>query len=150
YNPVFLAHLLLGPDTAQLFVAPGKIHADLAARLSRDGIALRPYDEAPQALAHLPQGDVLLLDPARVTVGLVQAASVSMRHAPNPTQLLKACKTEAESRHVRQAMEQDGAALCEFFAWFEAAQGREPITELTIDERITAARARRPHFVCPS
>ena len=44
-------------------------------------------------------------------------------------------------------MEQDGAALCEFFAWLESAWGRERITELTIDERLTAARARRPGFV---
>jgi Xaa-Pro aminopeptidase len=47
-------------------------------------------------------------------------------------------------------MEQDGAALAEFFAWFESALGAEPITELTIDEQITAARARRPGFVSPS
>ncbi len=47
-------------------------------------------------------------------------------------------------------MEQDGAALCEFFSWLEGALGKETITELTIDEHITAARARRPGFVCPS
>jgi Xaa-Pro aminopeptidase len=50
-------------------------------------------------------------------------------------------------------MEQDGAALCEFFAWLEATLAdpqRAPLTELTIDERITAARARRPGFVSPS
>jgi Xaa-Pro aminopeptidase len=47
-------------------------------------------------------------------------------------------------------MAEDGAALCEFYAWFEAALGRERITELTIDERITAARARRRGFVGPS
>ena len=41
-------------------------------------------------------------------------------------------------------------ALCEFFAWFEGALGNERITELTIDEQITAARARRPEYVCPS
>ena len=30
------------------------------------------------------------------------------------------------------------------------ARGKERITELTIDEQITAARARRPGYVCPS
>lgn len=44
-------------------------------------------------------------------------------------------------------MEQDGAALCEFFAWFEANLGQEVITELTVDEQLSAARARRPNFV---
>jgi len=43
-------------------------------------------------------------------------------------------------------MEQDGAALAEFFAWFESALGRETITELTIDEKLSAARARRAGF----
>jgi Xaa-Pro aminopeptidase len=47
-------------------------------------------------------------------------------------------------------MEQDGAALAGFFAWFEGALGHETITELTIDEHVTAARARRPGYVCPS
>jgi Xaa-Pro aminopeptidase len=44
-------------------------------------------------------------------------------------------------------MAEDGAAMCEFYAWFEAALGGERITELTIDERLSAARARRPGFV---
>jgi len=45
-------------------------------------------------------------------------------------------------------MRQDGAAMCEFYAAFEAALAHgEPMTELTIDERLSAARARRPGFV---
>jgi Xaa-Pro aminopeptidase len=47
-------------------------------------------------------------------------------------------------------MEQDGAALCEFFSWFEDRLGKERITELSIDEHITAARARQPHFMSAS
>jgi Xaa-Pro aminopeptidase len=70
--------------------------------------------------------------------------------AINPSTLAKSRKTEAEAGNIRQAMEQDGAALAEFFAWFEAALGRETITELTIDEKVTAARALRPGYVCPS
>ncbi|MET5020959.1 M24 family metallopeptidase, partial [Burkholderia pseudomallei] len=59
-------------------------------------------------------------------------------------------QTPAEIEHVRATMEHDGAALAEVFAWFERALGREPITELTIDEQLTAARARRPGEVSPS
>ena len=42
-----------------------------------------------------------------------------------------------------EAMAEDGAAMCEFYAWFEAALGHERITELTVDEQLSAARARR-------
>jgi Xaa-Pro aminopeptidase len=73
--------------------------------------------------------------------------------AVNPTTFAKSRKLEAEAGHVRAAMEQDGAALCEFFAWLEstlADANREPLDEVAIDEHITAARARRPGFVSPS
>ena len=42
-------------------------------------------------------------------------------------------------------MIEDGAAMCEFYAWFEAAladPATTPITELTIDEKLAEARAR--------
>ncbi|SCK30028.1 aminopeptidase P family protein [Vogesella sp. LIG4] len=152
YNPVFIAHLLLGQDRATLFVGGGKIDAALAAELAADGILLADYAGAKAALAALPTGSRLLLDPRRITLGLRQAVPVQVQISEqiNPSTLLKSRKTADEAAHVRQAMELDGAALAEFFAWFEANVGRSAISELTIDEQITAARARRPGFVCPS
>lgn len=153
YNPVFLAHLLVGPSELVLFVGEGKIAPALAARLAADGVRIAPYDEAKAALAALPTGGTLLLDPGRVTLGVVAAvpSPVKVVEAANPTVLFKACKTAAEIAHVRAAMEQDGAALAELFAWFEGAIARgERISELTIDEQACAARRRRPGFVGPS
>jgi len=151
YNPVFLAHALVGCETVRLFVDAAKLPAALRTELAADGIAIEPYEDIAAALACLPEGERLLIDPARATVGLLDSAAyVDKVEGINPVHLLKSRKNEAEIVNVRQTMEQDGAALCEFFAWFEAAVGQEHITELTIDERITAARARRPGFVSPS
>ncbi|CAG4918876.1 aminopeptidase P family protein [Paraburkholderia saeva] len=149
YNPVFVAHALIGLDGASLFVADGKVPQALADALARDGIQVKPYAGAADALAALPSGSTLLIDPRRITFGLLQAvpSNVKIVEAVNPSTFLKSRKTPAEAEHVRATMEQDGAALAEFFAWFEGALGRETITELTIDERLTAARARRPGFV---
>jgi Xaa-Pro aminopeptidase len=153
FNPVFLAHLLIGPDDARLFIAPGKIPAPLQARLQADGVRLLDYSEAAAALGALAPGQSLLVDPRRVTYAMVHAVApgVHVVEQINPTTVLKSRKTDAELANVRRAMEQDGAALCEFLCWLEAAlERRERITELTIDERITAERARRPGFVSPS
>ncbi|WP_321789141.1 aminopeptidase P family protein [Paraburkholderia sp. J94] len=149
YNPVFVAHALIGPDDATLFVADGKVSADLAQSLARDKVRVAPYADAAKALAALPAEAALLVDPRRVTYGLLQAVAkaVKLVESVNPSTFFKSRKTAAEAEHVRATMEQDGAALAEFFAWFEAAQGRETITELTIDEQLTAARKRRPGFV---
>ncbi|MBC8748985.1 MULTISPECIES: aminopeptidase P family protein [Paraburkholderia] len=149
YNPVFVAHALIGVESVSLFIADGKVSAALAEVLARDGISVEPYAKAAEALAALPAGSTLLIDPRRITYGLLEAvpSAVKVVEAVNPSTFLKSCKTAADVAHVRGTMEQDGAALAEFFAWFESALGRERITELTIDERLTAARARRPGFV---
>ena len=149
YNPVFLAHLLIGPQRATLFVAAGKVDEALAARLAADGIDLADYAEAAPALAALPADAVLLVDPKRITLGLREAvpAIVQVVEAINPSTLAKSRKTPAEAAFIREAMEKDGAAMCRFYAWLEAALGREAISELTIDERLTAERAREDGFV---
>lgn len=151
YNPVFLAHAIVGQDNVQLFIDPDKVPDDVVRMLNNDGVRISAYDDVKNALAGLPAQDTVLLDPARITMALWQQLQHLRRvESLNPSQLLKARKNSAEISNVRRTMESDGAALCEFFAWFEAAQGGETITELTIDEKITQARARQPHFVSPS
>ena len=153
YNPVFIAHALIGPQRTTLFVGEGKVPPPLADRLEGEGVDVRPYEWTASALANLPRTAALLLDPKRITFGLrgKVPAHVRIVEQINPSTLAKSRKTAAEAAHVRRAMEQDGAALAEFFAWLEPALARgERITELTIDDRITAVRAVRPGFVSPS
>lgn len=149
YNPVFLAHALIGADLVRLYVAAGKIATDLADRLAADGVVLRDYAALATDLAALDDGVRLLIDPARVTAGtLSHAPQARLIEAINPSQLLKSVKNAAEAANIREAMAQDGAALCEFFAWFEAALATgDPITEIDVDTRLSAARAGRPGFV---
>ena len=149
YNPVFLAFALISQQQAILFVGQDKVDAHLRQVLAVDGIEVRDYSEAGNALAAVPVGARLLVDPARVTCGLLGnlAAEVVLVEGLNPTTLSKSCKRDDDLVHIRHVMEQDGAALCEFFAWFEANLRQEVITELTVDEQLSAARARRPNFV---
>ena len=150
YNPVFLAHLLLDATGGRLFIDAAKIDVALRAELTADGIALAPYEQAAAALAALSAKDTLLLDPKRVTLGFTQAVDSNCRvvEAINPSTLLKSRKTAEEAAFVREAMIEDGAAMCEFYAEFEAALTHgERISELDIDARLSAARARRPGFV---
>ncbi|MFI8558760.1 aminopeptidase P family protein [Pseudomonas putida] len=149
YNPVFIAFALISQTQAVLFVGSGKLDEHLRQLLAADGIEVRDYGQVDAALAALAPSSRLLVDPARVTCGVLQSldAQVALIEGLNPTTLSKSCKGEEELVHIRQVMEQDGAALCEFFAWFEAQLGKQVITELTIDEQLSAARARRPGFV---
>jgi Xaa-Pro aminopeptidase len=157
YNPVFLAHLLIDAQGATLFVGAGKVDAALAAALAADGLRVADYAQAGAALGALPAASTLLVDPRRVTHGLRERVAPGVRvvEAINPSTLAKSRKTADEAAHIRRAMEQDGAAMCEFYAAFEALLARQragdasggPITELTVDELLSGARARRPGFV---
>lgn len=152
YNPVFIAHALVGQTQATLFIKTDKVPDHIRTALNADGIQIEDYDHAATALAALPADSRLLIDPRRVTFGFRQQvpASVTVVEAINPTVLAKSRKTEQEAAFVRKAMEQDGAALCEFFSWLELNLGKQTITELTIDEQVCAARAKQAHYISPS
>ena len=152
YNPVFISFALIGPDSVSLFVASQKINASLRSLLEQQGITLHEYTRIGTALRNVPKDARLLIDPARVTCGLLDYldSEVTLVEGLNPTTLFKSQKSAADTQHIRHAMEQDGAALCEFFAWLDTALGKEAVSELTIDERLSAARARRPGYVSQS
>ena len=157
YNPVFLAHALLDARQAVLYIAEGKVSPALQAVLAADGVRVEPYDRAGSALAALPGSARLLIDPRRITLGFRRCVrdgpgeGVRVIEAINPSTLRKSRKSAAEASHIREAMAQDGAAMCTFYAWFEQAladpawQGR--LTELTVDEQLSAARSNRAGFV---
>jgi Xaa-Pro aminopeptidase len=150
YNPVFLAHLLIDATKATLFVGAGKVDATLAKALAADGITLADYAGAAPALAALPPGATLLVDPKRITLAFREQvpATVKVIEAINPSTLAKSRKTADEAAHIREAMIEDGAAMCCFYAWFEAALARgERITEISIDEKLSGERAKRQGFV---
>lgn len=148
YNPVFLSYLLIGPDQAFLFVDSEKLSAGIQEALALDGVQVQGYTELLSFMRALPASMPILLDMARTTAWAAQlAAHLKVVEYINPAQLLKSCKTDAELAHVRETMEKDGAALCEFFAWFEQ---QSDVNELDVDEHICAARARQQGFVSPS
>jgi Xaa-Pro aminopeptidase len=155
FNPVFLAHALIDSERATLFVGADKIPDALRDTLLADGVYLAPYADAAASLQALRAGSTVLLDPRRVTAGMRAAVAEGVRvvEAINPTTFAKSRKSAEEAAHVRAAMEQDGAALCGFYADLEATLNdphRAPLDEVAIDTRITAARARRPGFVSAS
>lgn len=152
YNPVFVSFALISQGQATLFVALSKVDDSVRMALEADGVQLRDYAQVGAALAAIAPGAVLLIDPARVTSGLLANLDpqVQLLEGINPTVMSKSRKSEVDLVHIREVMAQDGAALCEFFAAFEAELGRSPLTEVSVDTLLGAARARRPGYVSPS
>ena len=153
YNPVFLAHMLIDANKATLFIDNNKVSADIEKALNDSGITLADYDAVQEALGTLTPEDLLLLDPSKVAVGTLSQMGddIGFIEQMAPSTLLKSVKSDADIDHVREAMRQDGAALCEFFAAFEQrlADG-ERLSELDVDSMLIEVRSQQPHYVSPS
>ena len=153
YNPVFLSHLLIDAKYATLFINKDKVSADIERLLNDNGFILADYEGIAEALGALTPEDVLLLDPSKVAVGTLSKMvdDVGFIEQMAPSSLLKSVKSDADIDHVREAMRQDGAALCEFFADFEQrlANG-ERLSELDVDSMLIDVRSKQPHYVSPS
>ena len=153
YNPVFLAHMLISENDATLFIDNNKVSSEIAQSLKDSGIAIADYEAVQDALGTITADDLLLLDPSKVAVGTLSkmADGVGFIEQMAPSTLLKSVKSDADIDHVREAMRQDGAALCEFFATFEQrlADG-ERLSELDVDSMLIEIRSQQPHYVSPS
>lgn len=153
YNPVFLAHLLIGPESATVFVDENKVPLLLRMKLQAEGFALQPYADIGPHLARF-ENTRFLLDPKRISEGLRQCinANVQIIEAINPSTVMKARKTAEELEQIRATMVLDGVAMVQFLCWLDNTLERNNthITELTIDEHLSACRAQQAGYVSAS
>jgi len=142
YNPLFVAHAVIGPKEAALFIDPAKMPEDIRRKLTRDGVQVLPYTSVTAYLGKLPLGASILIDPKRVSQNLPGAfpGGVKVLEGVNVTTWLKACKTPAEAAHTRNTMVKDGVALTKFFYWLAHTVGKQAVTELDAEARLHALR----------
>lgn len=150
FNPVFLAHLLISADGATLFVNEQKLTNSAKTALTLANVNIRPYTDVAGALQDIE--GTLLIDPNKVAVGTLSLFyKGNIKCAINPSTLLKAIKSPQDIEHIRQAMIQDGVALCEFFAELDErlSQG-EMVSELDVADRLVYHRSQQDYYVSPS
>ena len=129
YNPVFLAHLLIARRRApRCSSAPARSTPRCRPRWPPTASRWPTTPPPAPALAALPRDAVLLVDPRRITLGFREQVADGVRviESINPSTLAKSRKSADELAFVREAMAQDGAAMCAFYAWFDQATARRP------------------------
>lgn len=151
FNPVFLSHLLISENQAILFVDKKKLDSTTLALLEQAGINIVDYHDTAKILTSL--SGTLLIDPAKVAVSILNQLpnDICIIEQINPSTLLKSIKSEQEIQHIREAMIQDGIALCGFFAEFEQRMNDGiRTTEIDVDTMLLKHRGRRPKFISHS
>lgn len=145
YNPVFLAYFLVdlrGDNTYTLFTHCETLTPEAEAQLEKAGIRCLPYAEIADAAKGL--GKRLHIDPALATLTLCNGEE---RHFSSPIAQWRAEKNPAECEGFRQAMLRDGVALVKFHRWLDERMAHgEEVTEISLDEKLTALRAEGEGF----
>ncbi|MBC2664381.1 aminopeptidase P family protein [Novosphingobium flavum] len=137
-TPVTLSFVIAHADgTADLFIAPEKVTAELSAHLG-NAVRLRPRADFESALAALA-GQKVAVDPERSVSAIfsaLQAAGADIAERTDPVVLPKAVKNAAEQAGHRAAQARDGAAVARFLHWLEQEGPSGAVTELSAAERL--------------
>lgn len=145
-TPVALSYVVLRADgTAELFIAPEKVTADLVKHLG-NAVGVRPRDEFQPALAELA-GQTVALDPAHAVAGIFQSlerAGAKVVRAADPTVLAKAIKNPAEQQGHREAQARDGVAIVRFLRWLSIEAPGGGVDELTAAAKLRELRGLDP------
>ena len=145
-NPVFVSYLLIASDKATLFVNEQKLPAEVKGYLSQAGVSIAPYDSIQKGLRDYFEYNILL-DPDETSYTLMNAVDkkrIIRQKSPIPS--MKAVKNESEIKGFHSAMMRDGIAMTQFLYWLDTHIGKEPVTELTVSEKLYQLRSKQPLF----
>jgi len=149
YNPVVLSFALINQDHAKLFIDPDKLTEADKESLLKSGVEVYAYAEIENALAQIPAGKRILIDPKRNCFAYAKLLPVSVMiiKDTNPSTQLKAIKNNVELANTRIAMRKDGVAITKFLKWLADNIGKIQITELSAAAALRGFRAEQEGFV---
>ncbi len=152
FNPLFLAHAIITPARAALFLDSSRLTDD--ARRALANIAdILPYDQFEPALLDTPAQrwwiDELHTS-ARTANILLNAGRRIVERARSPIFAAKARKNPAELAASRLAHLRDACALIQTLRWFERESPSGNLTELDVANRLESDRRAQPDYLSHS
>lgn len=145
-NPVFVSYLLIGPDTATLYINKVKLQNGVEEYLCKHGVSIDDYQNVKSGVKKY-EGFSLLLDPEETSYSVFKAVGdVDVVCQTSPVPYMKAVKNDAEIKGYRSAMLKDGIAMVKFLKWLKPAVEAGEQTEMSVDRKLTALRAEQPLF----
>ncbi|MBQ8711791.1 MAG: aminopeptidase P family protein [Prevotella sp.] len=164
-NPVFVSNLLISSEHVTLYINKEKLTPEVRAYLKAEGVGVDDYENVVRGLKDYFEYNILL-DPDEVNYTLYQVlkskgtavanSSLFTFHSSlvieeeSPVKRMKTVKNPTEIAGFRSAMLKDGIALVKFLIWLEremaSSPHENPITEISIDKKLTALRAEQPLY----
>lgn len=145
-TPVFLAHLLIGPDSVKLFTPKARF-----TDVKPECYEVLPYDDVADVLSGL-EDTVIRINPERINMkmfnALSKAKNVRLSRGREYSTDLKAVKNPTELEGMRTAHILDGVALVNFLAMVK--RNEFDFTELSIAKALSDERELEEDYLGPS
>lgn len=145
-TPVFLAHLLIGPDSVKLFTPKARF-----TDVKPECYEVLPYDDIADVLSGL-EDTVIRINPERINMkmfnALSKAKNVRLSRGREYSTDLKAVKNPTELEGMRTAHILDGVALVNFLAMVK--RNEFDFTELSIAKALSDERELEEDYLGPS
>lgn len=139
YCPLFLAFMIVSGSKVFLFANKKIFSAEIAEKLSADGVEILPYNEIYDALKRLC--GAVWLDASAVNYAFYSSLQNARKiEKSSPISMMKAVKNSAEIAAEKRAHLLDGAAVVRFMKWLKTAVLREKVTEISAAERLEEFR----------
>ena len=152
-TPVAVSYLLITSSDATLYINKVKMTPEVTAYLKAEGVKTDDYANVKDGILNYPEYNILMdADEVNYTLYNCLSHADSDKHVAkvlngaSPIPEMKIMKTAAEQEGYRRAMLRDGIALVRFTRWLKENVGRERITEMSADQKLTALRAEQPLF----
>ena len=160
-NPVFVSYLLISSKSVTLYINKEKLTPEVLDYLKAEEVGVDAYENVKKGLKDYFEYNILL-DPDEVNYTLYEV--VRKKESPkteiveeeSPVKRMKTVKNETEIAGFRSAMLKDGIALVKFLYWLSkhfpapvgegTGVGSEPLTEISIDQKLTSLRAEQPLY----
>ena len=146
--PVVLSYLMLDDSELRLFVNEKAFSDSVKEALSKDGIAIYPYDDIYTYVQTIPEEKKVFLSRSNVNSRLVSSIPkpVTILDGENLTLLPKAIKNETEVQNEKTAHIKDGVAMVKFIHWLKKNVGMKEITELSAADKLYEFRSVQENF----
>ena len=149
-TPVFIAYLLISTTKVTLFTDKRKLSRVVEAYLKENNVETDDYTNIKNGLKSYFEENILL-DPDETSYVLMKAVTRKVIRESSPIPAMKIVKNDAEVAGYRRAMIRDGVAMVRFLKWLEESllspsSLEAPLSELSIDRKLTALRAEQPLY----
>ena len=153
FCPLFRSFMVIGEQTAVLFINDGRINGNIKAHLDKSGVTVKGYEDIYDYLRQLPDNATVKIDHKTANSFIVSSVNPKCKitDAPSPVQNTKAVKNETELRNIRQALITDGVAMEKFFYKMEQKlAANEPLTEMSLAKMLLEERKKGNGFISES